>query len=89
VTRQTENRKKKPDMFREFVLVKCAFQNIFKNRAKIISAFEENGTTVKRLRKPGRSDANEALLKWFNPQKNDNVSVSGPLFIITFVLPSF
>jgi len=67
VIRQTENRKKKVDVFREFVLVKFAIQKILKNRAKTISAFEENGSTIKRLRKPGRSDANEALVKWFKP----------------------
>ena len=86
--RQTENRKKKVDIFREFVLVNFAIQKVFKNRAKIISAFEENGWTIKRLRKPERSDAIEALMKWFKPQKNDIVSVSVPLFIITFALPN-
>jgi hypothetical protein len=89
VKRETENRKKKADVLREFVLVNYAIQKIFKNGSKIISDFEENGSTIKRLRKPGRSDANEALLKWFKPQKNDNVSVSVPLFIITSVLPNF
>jgi hypothetical protein len=89
VIRQTENRKKKDDVLQEFVLVNSAIEKIFKNRAKIIRYFEEIGSTIKRLQKPGRSDANEALLKWFKPQKNDKVSKSVPLFIITFVLPNF
>jgi transposase len=84
-----ENLKKKADVFREFVLVNYAVQKIFKNRAKIISAFEENGSTIKRLRNPERSDAIKALLKRCKPQRSDNVPVSGPLFIISFVLSNF
>jgi hypothetical protein len=73
----------------EIVLVNYTIGNIFKTRAKIISDFEENGSIIKRLRKPGRSDANGVLLKWFKPQKNDDVSVSVPLFIIAFVLLNY
>lgn len=42
-----ENRKKKTDVFREFVIVNYAAQKIFKNRVEIINDFEENGSTIK------------------------------------------
>jgi hypothetical protein len=42
-----------------------------KNRTKIISAFEQNGSRIKQLRKPERSDVVEARLKWFKHQRSD------------------
>jgi hypothetical protein len=82
VIREIENGKKKADMCREFGLVNSTTQTIWKNRTKIISVFEQNGSRIKRLQKPERSDVNEALLKWFKQQRSDNVPVSGPLPII-------
>jgi hypothetical protein len=51
---------------------------IWKNRRKIIGAFEQNGPRIKRIRKPERSDVVEALLKRFQQERSDNVPVSGP-----------
>jgi hypothetical protein len=48
---------------------------------KIVRAFEQNGSRIKRLRKPGRSDVDEALLKLFKQQRSENVPVSGPLLM--------
>jgi hypothetical protein len=39
-----------------FGLVNSTIQTIWKSRTKIISAFEQNGTKIKRFRKPDRSD---------------------------------
>jgi hypothetical protein len=64
-------------------------QKIWKNRPKIVSEFEQNGLRVKRLRKPERSDVNEALLKWFKQQRSENVLTRGSLLVITFDLPKF
>jgi hypothetical protein len=50
---------------REFGLVNSTIQAIWKNRTKIISAFEQKGERIKKLRKPVRSDGDEAMLKWF------------------------
>jgi hypothetical protein len=77
------------DLGREFRLVSSKIPTIWKNRTKIISEFEKNGVNIMPFRKPARKDVDEALLKWFKQQRCDNVPVSGPLLIITFVLPKF
>jgi hypothetical protein len=61
---------------REFGFVNSAMQWIWKNRRKITGAFEQNEPRKKGLRKPERSDAYEALLKWFQQERTDNVPVS-------------
>jgi hypothetical protein len=87
VTRQMGNGKKKADVFREFGLVNSTIRAICKNRTKIISAFDQNGSRVKPLPKPERSDVDEALLKWFNQESSGSAAVGGPLVMVTFVLP--
>ena len=66
-------------------------QTIWINKTKIISAFEQNGSKVKRFRKPVGSDVGMALLNWFMQERSDNVPVRGPLLMITFVrhIPKF
>jgi transposase-like protein len=63
--REIENGKKKVDVCGQFGLVNSTIKKIWKNRTKIIRAFEQNGPRTKQLRKPEPSDVNEALLKWF------------------------
>lgn len=63
---QTENGRKRADLYREFVVVNSVIQKIWKNRTKIIRAFEQNGSRLMRFRKPERSDVDEALLKWLS-----------------------
>ncbi|KAJ8884288.1 hypothetical protein PR048_016145 [Dryococelus australis] len=46
---------------------------IQKNKTKIIDAFEKNGSRIKQLHKPERSDVDEVLLKWFKQQRSDNI----------------
>jgi hypothetical protein len=48
----------------EFGLINSIIQTIWKNRTKIISACEQNGSRRKRFRKPERRDVDVALLKW-------------------------
>jgi transposase-like protein len=86
VVRQIENGKKKADVCRELGLVNSTIRIICKNRPKIISAFDHNGSRVKPLRKPERSDVDEALLKWFQQERSDSAAVGGPLLMITFAL---
>jgi hypothetical protein len=81
VKQETENGEKKVEVCREFDLVYSTIQRICKNRTRIISAFEQNGSRINRLRKPDRSDADEELLKWFKQQRSDNVPVSRPQVI--------
>ena len=76
--------KKTADVYREFVLVNSTVQRICKNRTKVISAFERNGSRIKRFRKPERSDVDEAMLQWYNQERSDNVPVSYPLLMVTF-----
>jgi transposase-like protein len=48
VIREIENGKKNTDVCREFGLINSTTQTIWKNRTKIISAFEQNGSRIKR-----------------------------------------
>ena len=54
--RQTENGEKKADVCREFAFVNSMVQMIRTSRTKIIGAFEQNGSSLKRFRKSERSD---------------------------------
>jgi hypothetical protein len=49
---------------------------------EILDAFEQNGSRIKRLRMPERSDVDEAVLKRFKQQRSDNIPVSGPLLMV-------
>jgi hypothetical protein len=73
----------------EYGLVNSAIQKIWKIRTKIIGAYVEKESRIKRLRKPKGSDVDEEVLKWFNQDKSDAVPVSGPLFINIFVLSNY
>jgi len=60
-----KRKKEKRSFFcREFDLVNSKIQTIWKNRSKIISEFEQNGSRTNRFRKPERTDVDEALLVW-------------------------
>jgi hypothetical protein len=81
----TENRKKRRNLTcGKFGFVNRTIQKIWKNIFKIISAFQQDGLKLKRFRKPGRSDVDEALHKWLKQQKSGNVTV-----MITLVPPKF
>ena len=54
--------KKKADVGRKVGLVNSTIEIICKTKIQIISAFEQNGSTIKQFRKPERSDVDEALL---------------------------
>lgn len=56
---------------------------------KIITAFEQNGSRVKRFPQPELSDVNEALFKRFKQDRSDDVPVGGPLLIANFFLLKF
>jgi hypothetical protein len=71
VTRHIENGKNKADVCREFGLVNSAIQTICRNITIFISAFEQNGLRIRRLRKHERSDIDEALLMWFKQERSD------------------
>ena len=58
-------KRKKPDVCREFGLINSMFQMICKNRTKIISVFEQNKQRMKQFCKPEQSEVDAVLLKWF------------------------
>ena len=60
--RQIKNGKKKADACLEFGLVNSTIQTMWKNITKIISAFEQNGSRIKRFRKTEGSDVDKAPL---------------------------
>jgi len=64
----------------EYGLVKSTIQKIWKIRTKFIGAYAENGSRIKRLRKPKGSDVDEELLKWFNQEKSDALPMRGSSF---------
>jgi transposase-like protein len=70
VIKQIESGKKKADVCQEFGLVNSTIETIWKNKDKIMSAFEKNGSQIKRLRKPEWSDVDEVLLKWLKQKRN-------------------
>jgi hypothetical protein len=65
VMQRIENGKKKADVCRKVDLVNLTIEIICKTKIQIVSAFKQNGSTIKLFRKPERSDVNEALLRWF------------------------
>ena len=44
--------KKKADVCQEFGIVNSASQMVWKKRRKIISTFEQNGSSIKQFQKP-------------------------------------
>lgn len=81
VTREIENGRK-ADMCHAFGLVNYTVQTIWKNRTKIVGAFELNGSRIKRLQKPEQINVDEALLKWFKQLRSNNIPISGPLLMV-------
>jgi hypothetical protein len=76
---EIENAKKKNGVRSEYGLVNFTIQTIWKNRTKIISAFEQNGSIIQRFRKPERRDADEVLLQRFKQQRCASVPANCPL----------
>jgi len=55
----------------EFGPVNSTTQTIWKNRTKIISAFEQNRSRTMRFRKPEQSDVEKALLMRFQQDRSE------------------
>jgi hypothetical protein len=89
LAREIENGRKKADLCGAYGFVNNTTKNIWKNRTKIISVIEQNGSRIMFCRKSERSDVDQALQKSFKHQTSDNVPVSGLLLAIILVLPEF
>ena len=55
----------------EFGPVNSIIQTIWKNRTKIIGAFEMKRSGTLRFRKPERSDVGKVLLMWFQQDRSE------------------
>jgi hypothetical protein len=87
--REIANGRKKAEVSQEFGFANSMIKRVWKNRTKIVSAFEKNGLRIMRFRKSERIDVDQALLKSFKQQTTDSVPVSGLLLAIISVLPKF
>lgn len=76
---ELEKKRSKADVCREFGLANSTVCTIWKDRQKIIDAFQHGSSRAKKIRKPIRQDLDEALLKWFTQQRTANTPINGPL----------
>lgn len=79
IIRRLQNGVKKADLGREFGLASSSLCSIWANREKILNTFAQNGSKLKRIRKPLRKDLDDALYSWYVEQKINNELVNGPL----------
>jgi hypothetical protein len=52
---------------------------LWKNKETILSALENNLTTNKKMRKCDLGNVDQALLEWFEEQRNAGFSINGPI----------
>lgn len=78
VIRAIEKGEKKSDVGRRFELSQSTVATIWKNQKTILQAALE-GNLSKKLRKPKFEDLDQAMLSWFNNQRQNNVPISGPI----------
>ncbi|XP_039755819.1 tigger transposable element-derived protein 4-like [Pararge aegeria] len=78
VIRAIEKGEKKSDVGRRFELSQSTVATIWKNQITIQQAALE-GNLSKKLRKPKFEDLDQAMLSWFNNQRQNNVPISGPI----------
>jgi hypothetical protein len=50
-----------------------------KNKQKILSAFQNNPTTYKKIRKCVSDDIDKALMEWFKVQRDVSFPINGPI----------
>ncbi|CAH2234238.1 jg16686 [Pararge aegeria aegeria] len=78
VIRAIEKGEKKSDVGRRLELSQSTVATIWKNQKTIQQAALE-GNLSKKLRKPKFEDLDQAMLSWFNNQRQNNVPISGPI----------
>lgn len=76
--RAIEKGEKKSDVGRRLGLGPSTVATIWKNKEAILQA-ELQGVSSKKLRKPKFEDLDQAMLSWFNNQRQNNVPISGPI----------
>lgn len=78
VIRAIEKGEKKSDVGKRFELCQSTVATIWKNQKTILQAALE-GNSSKKLRKPKFEDLDQAMLSWFNNQRQNNVPISGSI----------
>lgn len=69
----------KAEVGRQKNLSKTTICTIWSNREKIKKASESKSHGIKKIRDPVRSDVDQALLRWFEVRRSENIAISGPL----------
>jgi len=67
----------------EFCLINSKIQTIWKDRTKILSAFEKNRWRIKWFREPGGSDVDKGLIKWFKQERTALCRATAGLTAVT------
>lgn len=80
IIERLKNNESNADICKSTGLVTSTVSTIWKNRDKILEAFEKNKGTSKRLKVAEKSDLDKAALIWFTQQRNENKIVTGPVF---------
>jgi len=77
-------RKQKKKVYKgsEFGLINSMIQTIWKNRTKIISAFEWNGSRIKRFQMPEKVASIRHQLSGVSKRQVTHIPVGGPLLMI-------
>ena len=74
-----ENGKTQSVVCREFNLSKSTVATIWKNKEKLVAAYENQNGNVKNDRKSFHDDVDQALFKWFTQHRKNNIPISGSI----------
>lgn len=74
-----ENGESNAKLALEFNVSHSTISTIWKNKNKIVRAFNENELKTKRLRESKHSDIDRSLHEWFKCQRSKNVPLTGPI----------
>ncbi|XP_050309703.1 tigger transposable element-derived protein 4-like [Anthonomus grandis grandis] len=60
-------------------MAKTTVSTIWSNREKIKQESENKSQRIKKIRNPVRPDVDQALIRWFEVRRTENIPISGPL----------
>lgn len=76
-----EKSKKKKDIESEFGILPNSLSTVLKNRDAILKQFDSSSPSRKRHRSGAHTQVEEALFKWFQEKRAQNVPLSGPVLM--------
>lgn len=80
--RELENGTSNVTVSKKYGLSASTISTIWKNRESSLSAFENNLTKCKKLKKCDKTDVDAALLSWFKVQRSAGLPINGPILKI-------